>query len=70
MVKKTLMIEGMHCASCSGNVEKSLKSVKGVKSAKASLLFKKADIEAEEDVNLEEVKKAVSKLGYRVAGIK
>lgn len=70
MMKKTITIEGMHCASCSGNVEKSLKSVKGVKSAKASLLFKKAEIEIEENVNLEDVKKAVSKLGYRVLGIK
>lgn len=70
MTKKTLMIEGMHCASCSGNVEKSLKSVKGIKNAKVSLLFKKAEIEAEDDVNLEEVKKAVSKLGYKVVGIR
>jgi copper chaperone CopZ len=70
MVKKTISIEGMHCASCAGNVEKSLKSVNGVKSAKASLLFKKAEIEAEDNVNVEEVKRAVSKLGYKVKEIK
>ena len=69
MIKKTLSIEGMHCASCAGNVEKSLKTVKGIKNAKVSLLFKKAEVEYE-DVNEEEIKKAVSKLGYRVVAIK
>lgn len=69
MVKKTILIEGMHCASCSGNVEKSLKGIKGVNNVKVSLLFKKAEIEGEQ-LNEEEIKKAVSKLGYRVSAIK
>jgi len=69
MIKKTLSIEGMHCASCAGNVEKSLKSVNGVQNVKVSLLFKKAEVEGEQ-LNEEEIKKAVSKLGYKVSAIK
>lgn len=69
MIKKTLSIEGMHCASCAGNVEKSLKSVNGVQNVKVSLLFKKAEVEGEQ-LNEEEIKKAVSKLGYKVLAIK
>ena len=60
MTKKLkLSIEGMHCASCAGNVEKCIKGVKGVKEAKVSLLFKKADVEVEDNVNFDDIKKAV-----------
>lgn len=65
MKKIKLSIEGMHCASCAGNVEKSLKTVKGVREAKVSLLFKKAEVEAEEGINLDEIKKSVAKIGYK-----
>lgn len=65
MKKIKLSIEGMHCASCAGNVEKSLKTVRGVREAKVSLLFKKAEVEAEEGVNLDEIKKSVAKIGYK-----
>lgn len=59
-------IEGMHCTSCAGNVEKSISKIKGVKSVKASSLMKKAEIIAEDDVDVAEIKKAVSGLGYKV----
>jgi Cu+-exporting ATPase len=35
--KKTLQIEGMHCASCVSAVEKSLNNVKGVEEASVNL---------------------------------
>jgi len=65
MKKIKLSLEGMHCASCAGNVQKCLMSIKGVKDAKVSLLFKKAEIETEDNVTNEEIKKTIAKIGYK-----
>lgn len=71
MVKKiTMSISGMHCASCSSNVEKSLKKVSGVKNATVSLLFKKGTVEADDNVNLDDIKQAVKKVGYEAKDVK
>lgn len=69
MKKIKLSIEGMHCASCASNVEKSLKKVLGVKEVNVSLMLKKGIIEAEDSVSEDELKKAVSKFGYKVARV-
>ena len=69
MKKIKLTIEGMHCASCAGNIERSVSKVKGVKSISASALTKKAFLEVEEDVNEDEIKLAVKKTGYKVAAL-
>ena len=70
MAKKIkLTIEGMHCASCAGNVEKAVKKIKGVKSASVSLMTNKAIIEAEDSVNVEEIKKAISNIGYNAVKV-
>lgn len=69
MKKIKLTIEGMHCASCASNVEKSLKKVSGVKTANVSLMLKKGIVEAEDSVSEDEIKKAVSKVGYKVARV-
>ena len=70
MKKYTISIEGMHCASCASNIERSLKKVPGVKSASISLIFKKGSVEAEDKVNLEQIKEAVSRTGYKITSIK
>jgi P-type Cu+ transporter len=70
MKKYSLSIEGMHCASCAGNVEKSLKKVKGINNVSISLLMKKGTVEAEENVSLEQIKQAVEKPGYKLSSIK
>ena len=69
MKKLKLTIEGMHCASCASNIERSLKSMKGVSNANVSLMLKKANVEAEDSVSEEELKKAVAKVGYKVVKI-
>ena len=69
MRKLKLSIDGMHCASCASNVERSLKKIKGVKEASISLMLKKGTIEAEDSVSEEEIKKAVSKVGYKIIKI-
>lgn len=69
MAKIKITILGMHCASCSNNVEKSLGKVKGVKSASVSLMLNRGIIESEGNVSEEEIKKAVSKVGYKVINL-
>lgn len=67
MKKKTLVIEGMHCASCANNVERSLRKVPGIKTARVSLMTHKAVVEAEDAVSDEELKKAVTRAGYKAS---
>jgi len=69
MKKFKLTIEGMHCASCASNIEKSLKKVSGVKEASVSLMLKKGTVDADDNVSLDELKKAVAKVGYKVVKI-
>lgn len=44
MVKKTLKIEGMTCASCASAVERSTKKLKGVSEASVNLATEKLSI--------------------------
>ncbi|HLD00911.1 MAG TPA: heavy metal-associated domain-containing protein [Candidatus Nanoarchaeia archaeon] len=69
MKKLKITIEGMHCSSCAGNIEKSLKKITGVKNASVSLMLKKGTVEAEDSVSVEDIKKAVSKTGYKISKI-
>lgn len=69
MKKLKLIIEGMHCASCASNIERSLKKIKGIKEASISLMLKKGTVEAEDSVSEDEIKKAVSRAGYKVSKI-
>ena len=68
-MKKKIIIDEMHCASCSSNVERSLKKVPGVKEVLISLMTKKAIIEADEKVSDEDLRKAVARAGYWVVSI-
>ena len=68
-MKKKLFIEGMHCASCASNIERSLKKVPGIKEASVSLMLKKGTIECDEKVNDDELKKAVARVGYKLVKI-
>ncbi|HLA23275.1 MAG TPA: heavy metal-associated domain-containing protein, partial [Candidatus Nanoarchaeia archaeon] len=61
MKKIKLKIEGMHCASCASNTEKSLKKIPGVKEANVSLMLKKGMIESEKEISDDELKKAVER---------
>jgi copper chaperone CopZ len=65
MKKVKITIEGMHCASCGSNIEKSLKKVRGVKEVSVSVMTKKGFVECEDSVPEEEIKKAVARAGYR-----
>ena len=66
MKKLKLTIEGMHCASCASNIEKSLKNTKGVKNASVSLMLKKGIVEADDKISEDELRKAVARAGYKI----
>ncbi len=68
-MRKKLTIEGMHCASCAINIEKSLRKINGVKEVNISLMTKKGFVEADDKVLDEEFKKAVARAGYKVINI-
>jgi P-type Cu+ transporter len=69
MIKYKLNIEGIHCASCAGNIERSLKKIPGVKEVNVSVIGKKAFVEADEKVPKEELTKAVARAGYKTISI-
>lgn len=62
-MKAKIEIEGMHCASCASNIERSLKKIHGVKSANINLIAKKGFVELEHPVSEEEIKRAVARVG-------
>lgn len=65
MTRKTFKIEGMSCASCAVNIEKSLRKVKGVKKASVNLASKTAQVDFDDKKTKDkELFKAVSKAGY------
>ncbi|MDP3881295.1 MAG: heavy metal-associated domain-containing protein [Nanoarchaeota archaeon] len=69
MKKFKVMVEGMHCASCASNIERSVSKVSGVKNASVNVLTRKGIIEAEDSVKAEDIKNAVAKTGYKVASL-
>ena len=69
MKKIKLTVQGMHCASCASNIERSLKKVLGVKEVSVSLMMNKGMVEAEDNVNDEDLKKAVARTGYKVINL-
>lgn len=69
MKKLKIKIEGMHCASCAANIERSLRKVPGVKEVSVSLMIKKGIVSAEDNVSDEDVKKAVARAGYKAIEI-
>ena len=66
IMKKEIFVEGMMCNHCKKRVEDAALSIKGVKTAEASLEEKKLTIETENENNVEEVKKAIVQAGYTV----
>jgi Cu+-exporting ATPase len=68
-MKKKITIDGMHCASCSSNVERSLRKVPGIKEVSISLMTKKAIIETDREISEAELKSAVARAGYKTISI-
>ena len=60
----TLEVNGMHCASCVGRVERALSKVPGVELAVVSLLGEKARVRARDEVTAESLMEAIRKAGF------
>jgi copper chaperone CopZ len=67
MKKLKYRVEGMHCGACAGNVEKAVSKVEGVKHVSVSMMTNKAIIEASDETSEEEIRKAISNVGYKVS---
>ncbi len=70
-MKKKILVEGMHCASCASNIERSLKKVPGVSNSSVSMVTRKAIVELDDNAKTsdEELKKAVARAGYKAVSI-
>ncbi len=69
MTTKTLMVEGMMCAHCSGRVQKALEALDGVSQAKVSLEEKNVVVTMSAPVEDSILAQAVTDAGYEVTGI-
>lgn len=67
--KVTIEIEGMHCASCASNIERSLSKISGVSNIKVSVLMGKAFADCSQKVKEKDLSEAVAKTGFKVRGI-
>lgn len=64
-MKQTFLITGMSCAACSAAVERSVRSLKGVKEARVNLLLNTLSVQFEEDaVSERDIISAVIRAGY------
>ncbi|HLC72144.1 MAG TPA: heavy metal-associated domain-containing protein [Candidatus Nanoarchaeia archaeon] len=64
MKKATILIEGMHCASCASHIEKSLTKMGGATNIRVNVLMKKGYADCEDKVTEQDMKQAVKKAGY------
>jgi Cu+-exporting ATPase len=67
-MKKQLIIQGMHCATCALNIEKGLKKMSGVKTASVNFAAEKAFVEFDpRKISPKEIIAKVHDLGYEAA---
>tara|TARA_Y100000310_G_scaffold200877_1_gene200962 strand:+ start:13269 stop:13481 length:213 start_codon:yes stop_codon:yes gene_type:complete len=70
MKKIKLTIEGMHCGSCAGNIEKAIGKLSGIDSVSVSAMTNKAIVQADDSVSEDSLKKAIAEVGYKVVAVK
>ncbi len=68
-MKKIIRIEGMTCHHCEMRVEKALKAIRGVKSAKASFAEKTCIIDVKFDIEEDIIREIVKQAGYHVVAV-
>ena len=66
---KTMKIEGMMCAHCTGRVEQALSAVDGVSAVEMSLEGKSATLTLTKEVGDQALTDAVTQAGYEVVSI-
>ncbi len=68
-MNKTMIIEGMMCAHCTGRVEKALAAIDGVTAVEMSLEGKSAALTLSKDVDNQVLTDAVTQAGYEVVSV-
>lgn len=67
--KESYLVEGMTCSGCERAIQKVVSSLEGIESAKADLNSSTVSVEYNpEKVNIEQIKTAVNKIGYKFVG--
>ncbi len=66
----TLAIDGMHCASCSANVEKTVSKLQGVLEANVNIATNKGTFSYNEEItNISAIKKEIEGLGFKASEV-
>ncbi|MFH1895316.1 MAG: heavy metal translocating P-type ATPase [archaeon] len=66
MAKTELIIEGMHCSSCSALIQRKLSEASGIKKSNVNFAAGKAFVEFDEKkIALEKITEVITKLGYK-----
>ena len=68
-MNKTMKIEGMMCAHCTGRGEKALAAIDGVDKVEMSLEGKSAALTLSKDVDNQVLTGAVTEAGYEVVSV-
>ena len=69
MNKATIQVETLTCPSCAQKIENATKSLAGVDKESVKVLFNSSKVKFdfdEEKLNIEDVEKAITALGYEV----
>jgi len=68
MTKSELIVEGMHCASCSALIQRKLLETEGIKKSNVNFAAGKAFVEFEEQkISAEKISEIITKLGYKAS---
>lgn len=63
----TITVKGMSCNHCKASVEETLGKMDGIESVNVDLASGKVDYKETSPVELENIRKAVEKIGFEVA---
>ncbi len=70
MKKLDLKIGGMNCANCALNIEKSVKSLEGIKVSNVNFATEKGHFEFSETLSEEKIKEQIVSMGYEIDEVK
>lgn len=67
--KESYLVEGMTCSGCERAIQKVISNLQGVKTASADLQTSTVSVQYDPSlVNIEEIRAAVGRIGYRFVG--
>lgn len=68
-MKKKVLIEGMSCGNCARHTKEALEELNGVTYVEVNLAEKYALVDASQDVNDEDIRRAIDDAGYEVISV-